>query len=348
MSFRGRLRPFLACAVLLASLAGSSLSQQAEPAADPVVEQNLKRAQEAMAAGKYEDAIKAFSSANKRRQDRCDVCYLGMASAYLAQGDADHTLENSDRALACATDDQVRAKAHYRKGQVLLALALQDAKKLKPAEDELRAAAHLDREVAVYHLDLGIALLRQSREDEGLREIQGYLALEPQGPYERLARKLLENPKRARGSIAPDFRLTTLQGQTLNLDQLAGKVIVLDFWATWCTPCVESVGDLREVTKKFSPEQLILISVNEDSPENVWRAFVAKKRMDWPQYRDADGGIGESFGVHAFPTYIVIDGDGVILRRIVGENPKQTVVYRLKDTLAALPQLHSGGQSKAK
>lgn len=83
----------------------------------------------------------------------------------------------------------------------------------------------------------------------------------------------------------------------------------------------------------------MLISVSADKDENQWRDFVGKKKMDWAQYRDSDGRILNLFGVHSFPTYMVIDGDGVIRERITGLNPQESVVHRLKATLGAMPQL---------
>ena len=130
-----------------------------------------------------------------------------------------------------------------------------------------------------------------------------------------------------------------MQGQQLSLQQLAGRVLVMDFWATWCPPCRESVPELKELTRKYPTEKLVLISVSADKDENAWRDFVAKKKMDWAQYRDSDHKILEAFGIHGFPTYLVIDGDGVIKERITGLNPQETVVHRLKATLGQMPQL---------
>jgi thiol-disulfide isomerase/thioredoxin len=113
----------------------------------------------------------------------------------------------------------------------------------------------------------------------------------------------------------------------------------MDFWATWCPPCRASVPELKELTKKYPVEKLVLISVSADKDEGAWREFVAKKKMDWAQYRDGDDKVLKSFGIHSFPTYLVIDGDGIIRQRLTGLNPQQTVVHRLKDTLAQMPQL---------
>jgi len=81
------------------------------------------------------------------------------------------------------------------------------------------------------------------------------------------------------------------------------------------------------------------ISVSADENESEWKEFVAQKNMSWPQYRDADGRVRRAFQVESFPTYLVIDGDGIIKQRIVGLNPQETVVHSLKATLAAMPQV---------
>jgi thiol:disulfide interchange protein len=79
--------------------------------------------------------------------------------------------------------------------------------------------------------------------------------------------------------------------------------------------------------------------VSADQDEQQWREFVDKKKMDWAQYRDADKRIMNSFDIHSFPTYLVINGDGVIKERITGLNPQESVVHRLRDTLGRMPQL---------
>jgi len=113
----------------------------------------------------------------------------------------------------------------------------------------------------------------------------------------------------------------------------------MDFWATWCPPCRESVPERKALTRKYSNDKLVLVSVSADSDDKTWREFEGKKNMDWAQYGDSDHKVLDKFGVHAFPTYLVITGDGVIKQRIVGMNPQQTIVHRLKETLASMPEL---------
>jgi hypothetical protein len=67
--------------------------------------------------------------------------------------------------------------------------------------------------------------------------------------------------------------------------------------------------------------------------------------MDWPQFRDTDHKILDSFSVRAFPTYLVIDGEGIIRKRIVGMNPQESIVHRLKEMLASMSSLQSGSKN---
>ncbi len=130
--------------------------------------------------------------------------------------------------------------------------------------------------------------------------------------------------------------MRTLQGKEISLATLRGRTVVLDFWGTWCPPCVASLPELKDVLRKYDTERLVLLSVSVGDEEGPWRAFVAKHGMTWPQYRDADHGLADAFGIHAFPTYVVIDGEGAILDQIQGLNDRQSLGYRLRARLEPL------------
>jgi peroxiredoxin len=308
---------------------------------DAQLKEHLRRATAATTAGKYDQALKELKEANKEKNNQCDVCYLEMADVYFKAGDFEHVLENAQKAAAAASSDVIRAEAHAMQGQALARRSASDPRKLKAAEQELRAAVQLDPQRAIYHLNLGVILLKQSQDAEGMQELNKSLELEPNSAFAEAARKMIANPRRARENYAPDFQLTTLQGENISLNQLAGKIVVLDFWATWCPPCRDSVGDLKELEKKYSPDQLTLVSISADDDENKWREFIAKKQMNWPQFWDRDGAVRGAFAVNAFPTYIVINEEGIITQTIVGEDPRQSVVWRLKSALASNSKLNA-------
>ncbi|HWZ43010.1 MAG TPA: redoxin family protein [Candidatus Saccharimonadales bacterium] len=314
-------------------------AQQSPPAKDPEFEEQFQQGQKALEAHRYKDAVIALKKANKLRQDSCAACYIALGVAYARMGQIDDALKSCDKAGACANDDPTRAAAHNLKGTVLLSIAGTDSKKLLSAESEYRVAVQADKSAAIHHMGLAKTLLRRSMDAEAKEELQVCLRLNPDTRTAEEARLMLADPRRGREEFAPDFEIQTVQGESISLQQLKGKVVVMDFWATWCPPCRASVPELRDLTRKYPTSKLVLISVSADDDEQAWRDFIAKKNMDWVQYLDSNHKVLNAFGIHAFPTYLVIDGDGIVKQRITGLDPRESVVHRLKATLGNMPQL---------
>ena len=314
-------------------------AQNSQSETDSNYQQQIQAGHDALAAGKYKDALEIFKKLNKLQNNSCAVCYLNVAAAYQRMGDFKNAIASCDRALAVADKDSTKAAAHSMKGTAILSRSGADSKDLKDGEAEYRAALALVNSEPVFHFNLATVLLRQSRDDEGKEELNKCLALHPPPSIADQANKLMADPRRAREDFAPDFHVTTLQGQDISLQQLRGDIVVLVFWATWCPPCRASVSELKELTRKYANAKVVLISVSADKDEKAWREFVASKKMDWPQYRDTNESVLRTFAVRSFPTYLVIDGDGIIKQRITGMDPQETVVHRLKATLQAMPQL---------
>lgn len=321
---------------LLGLLLGVVCSAQ-QTAANPEFEKQFQAAQAAFAAAKYPAAIDAFKKASKR-QEGCTRCFIGIGYSYLRMGDANEAGKSAEKALSLANSDADRAIAHDLKGSALINVDEADKKSLPKAEAEFREAARLAPTVASFHLNLARTLMKQSKDDDAVQELKQCLAQNPSIPMADLAKRYLANPKRGRGELAPDFHITSLQGDQVGLQELAGRTVVLDFWATWCPPCRASVPELKELTRKY-PGRLVLISVSADNDDKAWQEYISKHEMTWHQYRDSDHQILTLFAIHSFPTYMVIDGDGVIQQKIVGMNPQESIVHKLKDYLAKVPEL---------
>jgi thiol-disulfide isomerase/thioredoxin len=122
------------------------------------------------------------------------------------------------------------------------------------------------------------------------------------------------------------------------MDELAGKVVLIDFWATWCAPCREALPHMREIAKKFQGEPLVVLSVSLDSDEQKWKDFMAKNEMTWPQYRDGgfNGSVAKMFGVQAIPHTFTIDADGVLQDEHIGD---ASVEGKLKKLIAHAREL---------
>ena len=272
--------------------------------------------------GRYEDALKSFKRANEIQNKKCAECYVWMAETYRALDAYKNAIESADKVIEFANGDpQLVMKAYNNKGLALQASAeRKDQKKLQAAEAVFKQALALEGAPPIMRYNLGITLLQLNRDEEGVAEIKQYIKLDPRGSYLEPAHKLVENPRRAREDFAPDFSFTSLEGEHITLEDLRGKVVLLDFWGTWCPPCVESVPELRSLHKRYSKEgsPFVLIGISSDSDEAEWKEFTEKNKMIWPQYRDKDRRIQRAFGVRAFPTYIVIDHEGVVRFQSVG------------------------------
>ena len=95
------------------------------------------------------------------------------------------------------------------------------------------------------------------------------------------AKLVIANPIRARMPFAPNFSFTMQDHQTISNASLRGKVVLLDFWGTWCPPCRESVPTLRDLNKKYSGKAFQLVGVSSDD-DDVWKTFIQAQHMDWP------------------------------------------------------------------
>jgi thiol-disulfide isomerase/thioredoxin len=99
---------------------------------------------------------------------------------------------------------------------------------------------------------------------------------------------------------------------------MGGRVVLIDFWATWCGPCNEELPNVQHIAKEFAGQPLVIISVSWDRDEAKWKEFIQKHEMTWVQYRDADHKLSEQFGVQAIPHYFTIDSDGVLTAEMMG------------------------------
>jgi thiol-disulfide isomerase/thioredoxin len=114
---------------------------------------------------------------------------------------------------------------------------------------------------------------------------------------------------------APDFSVTTLDGKTLKLADLAGHIVVVDFWATWCGPCIASIPTMNRLHKKYPDVNMVAIS-NEDMPDIS--AFLADHNITYPIARDDSLGATRGYLVQALPTTVVIDDKGIIRHVEIG------------------------------
>ena len=122
------------------------------------------------------------------------------------------------------------------------------------------------------------------------------------------------------GRKAPSFSLMDLNGRQVTLDQFKGSVVMLDFWATWCTPCRQSMPALESLQKEFQ-DKLSLLAINlRESPEDV-KSYVKLKNIQSIVLLDVDGSVGQIYRSDSIPMQVLVDQQGVVRHVQIGYAP---------------------------
>ena len=115
------------------------------------------------------------------------------------------------------------------------------------------------------------------------------------------------------GDKAPSFAMPSLtEGEKVELSQYRGKVVYLDFWASWCGPCLTAIPEIEEMRSEFPADEFQIIAINLDQKRKKALRFLAKNPIGYPSASDPKGRLPEQFGVDTMPTSYLIDRNGVI------------------------------------
>ncbi|MGH9887574.1 MAG: TlpA family protein disulfide reductase [bacterium] len=152
-----------------------------------------------------------------------------------------------------------------------------------------------------------------------------------------LAALLAPAPVRAadEGQPAPAFAARSLNGDgTVSLGAYRGKVVYLDFWASWCAPCQAALPALEELRKEFPADQFAVIAVNVDQDPAKALRLLEKHKIGYPSASDPEGKLPDAFGLKTMPTSYLIDRDGVV--RVVHPGFRTSDVEGLRKQIRAL------------
>jgi len=133
-------------------------------------------------------------------------------------------------------------------------------------------------------------------------------------------------------SMTTPFELTTLDGKVVKSSELAGKVILVNFWATWCGPCKEEMPSLARLQKQLDPTHFVLLTVTTDLQRQGIAHFLSQVGVSLPVLFDEDQEVSRSFMVRGLPTTVVIARDGTLAGRAIGprawDGPEAVAVIR--------------------
>ena len=273
---------------------------------------------------KYGAAVDSFKKADKQDGGHCDECARKIIKYALEDGNFKDADAAAQQLIADAKDPEAQAQAHRNRAGILMKEAQPKGKPelFAEADREYQAALALSPDDVAANYHDGIALAHLNQDDAAKARFRKFLDVAGANDVDRLrAHRFMENVDLARARMAPAFTVTTLNGDQVSLDGLAGKVVLIDFWATWCGPCREALPHLRDIAQKFSGEPLVVISISLDTDEAKWKEFVAKNGMTWMQYRDGgwSGQLAREFDVTAIPHTFTIDADGVLQDEHIGD-----------------------------
>ena len=118
------------------------------------------------------------------------------------------------------------------------------------------------------------------------------------------------------GGTLPEATGNRLDGEQESLSAYAGKVVLVDFWATWCAPCIRALPKLRQLHRELAADRFALLAISVDDELETVTSFMAEEPMPWANWHvGSESAVGRAWNVTAFPTYILVDGQGTILAR---------------------------------
>jgi thiol-disulfide isomerase/thioredoxin len=331
--------------LLLTTLVVPTLAEdQADGPTNAKAQKTYKQGMDFLKQRDTEAALDNFKKADKQDDGHCRACQEKMIKYGMERRDWKTAETAGQEVVAEAQGPKETALAHYQ-----LAVILQD-EGIDRHKDELLTQAHEEISKALaassnfpdaYFSD-GLILARLNQDDAAKKQFEQFVAMRPaDDPLRQRALRYISDPDMARARMAPAFAVTAANGDRMSLDDLKGKVVLIDFWATWCEPCREALPHVRQIVKRFDGQPLVVLSVNLDEDQQKWKDFISKNEMTWPQYCDGGfkGPIATMFGVHAIPQTFTIDADGVLQDQHIGD---ASIEGKLKKLIAKAQVAQTG------
>ena len=215
------------------------------------------------------------------------------------------------------TDRVTKARA----AQALLDVAESNAENAKQIRDDKEVRARVEQARGKDFVEKLIAKGDKAHADQ--RELEKLIA----DKYRDII------PDLSVGKKAPEVVSQDINGKSVKLSDLKGKVVVLDIWATWCGPCKAMIPHERDMVGKLKDKPFSLVSISADDEKQTLKEFLADNNMPWSQWWNGnEGGIIEDWNVKYFPTIYVLDGKGVIRHKdLRGEKLEEAVNDLLKE-----------------
>jgi cytochrome c biogenesis protein CcmG, thiol:disulfide interchange protein DsbE len=120
------------------------------------------------------------------------------------------------------------------------------------------------------------------------------------------------------GDRAPDFSIVTDSGRTVTRENFGGRVLVLNFWATWCPPCIEEMPSLDQFQKRLAANGVVVVGVSVDRNEKAYKAFLDRAKVSFQTARDPEARISADYGTFKYPETYIINSKGEVIEKFIG------------------------------
>ncbi len=120
------------------------------------------------------------------------------------------------------------------------------------------------------------------------------------------------------GDRAPSFRVATTSGATIGNSSFGGDLLLVNFWATWCAPCIQEMPSLEQFHKNYAQRGVVVLGVNVDRSEQTYQQFLQRSGITFPNTFDPAADLSARFGTYKFPETYLINRDGRVLEKFIG------------------------------
>ncbi len=168
------------------------------------------------------------------------------------------------------------------------------------------------------------------------RKWEDFQQINPHPEYTEAVQAALDEALKLQlGQPAPAFTLHDLDGQPVSLSQFKGQVVLLDFWASWCGPCITDLPALRKIKEKTAAQPVVFLNLSLDGDEAAWRKAIDQHQIKGVHLRSAGWGseVAKAYQVSALPSYYLVDSQGLIVERLSGVMDTDEIIAMIEESL---------------
>lgn len=271
-------------------------------------------------AGRIEETIQYLIEADSLSGGACEPCLKQLIYSYIGSKEYEKANSALTRYRDVPTDPYHLAEAYWRMGDAFQRILPREQRHLERTEKYYLEALEVSQgDFHEVFSSLARFYSEVKRPKKGVALLETLLAKEPRERLAESARTELAVLKIQAGAELGELPIRSLDGGNLNLPSYRDKVVLIDIWATWCAPCKASQPAKKRLGKKAGKAPFVLLGISGDSNLDMVKGYVAKNKMDWPQFIDPYLKTSRKvFDPHGYPTYILIDHKGQVIYRKSG------------------------------